>query len=93
MSKFTPGPWKEHHNSAPDWEGTWYINGLSKSNHQQLIVMGEGWSEEHRANAKLIAIAPDMYKFLIDFSKVPDATLIELKGWQEEAAKIIKGFG
>ena len=29
-------------------------------------------------------------KFLEDFTLLPEATLTELKGWQEEAAKIIK---
>ena len=59
MNKFTPGVWREHHSSAPDWESTWHINSGS-----QMIVMGEGWSEQQQANARLIAKAPEMYDIL-----------------------------
>lgn len=64
MSKHTPGPWgvrffksKEHRVSAPTWDTLAIVHG----NEDDAALDREG-----RANARLIAAAPDLLKALQD---------------------------
>ena len=68
MSNFTPGPWKQARSEG-------YIivdNGIRPS-----TVIAHAWSvdihkpEEWKANARLIAAAPDMYAVLKEIASGP----------------------
>ena len=68
-SKHTPGPWAIYNgcNVYPD-------NGDTKARHHVAEVTPEGWQsehcditpEEHKANARLIAAAPELLEALQD---------------------------
>lgn len=66
QAKFTPGPWEVNTNGA----GHTAVFGKRGS---PVCVFGQGFDEEfhrfrkHKANAALIAAAPDMYKALEEF--------------------------
>ena len=92
MSKFTPGPWKTEV-IYPDGDYQCRIMAEDKK-----IIVGEpnlrgGPANIHwKPNAELIAIAPDMYKFLSDLIKYPESIdPIQFMGLKEEAHRIIKG--
>ena len=56
-SKHTPGPWT----AEKDYESDWIINGANGS----LLAIIEGWTDEiDKADAHLIAAAPEMYEAL-----------------------------
>jgi len=67
-SKHTPGPWSVYETYPPHLDGS---NSISYSVHQEGADHGRSWidvtlgsSEEDRANANLIAAAPEMYEAL-----------------------------
>ncbi len=82
---FTDRPWKVHTTIHESDELVYHI--------EPSMAYGDNLDdEEAKANAKLIAIAPDMYKFLSDLIKYPESIgPIQFMGLKEEAHKIIKG--
>ncbi len=84
MSKFTPGLWKIKKN-----KNVYHIYDLSDLH---IATIFEYEKETEKANAELIAIAPDMYKFLLDLIKYPESIdPMQFMGLKEEAHRIIKG--
>jgi alkylhydroperoxidase family enzyme len=61
MSKHTPGPWAV----GPDLEVFYALNGVGITRPLKLTSMA-GRTEEDRANARLIAAAPEMLEALQD---------------------------
>ena len=59
--KHTPGPWKFRELECEDGRGMGYVSG--GPNDVDLFHTGamELWASENRANARLIAAAPDLY--------------------------------
>ena len=59
--KHTPGPWKFRELECEDSRGMGYVSG--GPNNVDLFHTGamELWASENRANARLIAAAPDLY--------------------------------
>ena len=92
MSEFTPGPW--YNTTQPEWENepvTAHIQSASK-NEDNYICAVEILDAECEANARLIAVAPDLLFMLqdlilncVDFDEWPRTVtsakaLIELAG-------------
>jgi hypothetical protein len=60
MDKWTPGPWKLKFDTL--WAGTTYLVAIVNSNGETIRVSGMALSSgaEPEANAKLIALAPEL---------------------------------
>ena len=93
MSKFTPGPWETNLEQKD-------IASVNSINREICALPFECedfdkekyYKEEIIATAELIAIAPDMHKFLLDLIKYPESIdSMQFMGLKEEAHRIIKG--
>ena len=71
MSKHTPGPWEVVEDIRDEDEEFQYTAGFDICSYDGVSVVGcegiSGGSEVERANANLIAAAPDLLKALIDY--------------------------
>lgn len=69
--KYTPGPWEARliPNSLGESNNHWEVNADSphcKGKHQQICEMNGPWNpSNYKANAKLIAAAPEMLQRII----------------------------
>jgi len=100
MSKFTPGPWYTNF----EQKDVCFVNSANREICSLPIEDSESkdlaydfiqlaYIGEIQTNATLIAIAPAMYKFLSNFSKLSNVgDHAEMLGWQHEANEIIKGI-
>ena len=64
MCKFTPGPWKINYKRVTP------VNGKQDGTDDICHVYGD--EEKEIANAKLIALAPEMYKLICDVINYTD---------------------
>ena len=75
MSKHTPGPWEVEEDIRHEDEESQYTAGFDIFSSDGASVVGcegiSGGSEVERANANLIAAAPDLLNALIDFLDDP----------------------
>ena len=62
---FTPGPWESEDCTPGDSKGLCFA---VKSKHTIVARTTDGW-DEARANARLIASAPEMYELLVRISQ------------------------
>ena len=87
MSKFTPGPWEVCIST-----GLFVVVKNPPTMEPITIACSPSPHEWKLADAELIAIAPDMYKFLLDLTKYSESIdPMQFMGLKEEAWKIIKG--
>ena len=63
MSKFTPGPWK-HYDAPNQVEGDAILGPLR--HHTQSIARVSRNPKEWKANAQVMAVAPELYEALKD---------------------------
>jgi hypothetical protein len=88
--KRTPGPWivqqvETARNGYDDWQT--YTIRSSPANHC-LAVVGEvdhATAPSNKANAALIAAAPDLLRALQDLIPLLDSELDAVENWQDEA--------
>ena len=99
MSKFTPGPWKTlevmDKQNNPCGYSIWEEREKKYPDEPlpyKICQTPDGTTVTNKANANVIAIAPDMYKFLSDLTKYPESIdSMQFMGLKEAAWKIIKG--
>ena len=87
---FTPGPWVSEDCTPGESEG---LRFAIKSKHTIVARTTDGWNEA-RANARLIAFAPEMHELLVRVSKCNGHDLLSLAmDARELLAKVEGGEG
>jgi hypothetical protein len=74
MRKFTPGPWEAGSNPKGIGSNDWVVRPRGEFPHGEWIAdVGYGSTDpERRANARLIAAAPEMCDALLAFLEIGD---------------------
>lgn len=66
MTKHTPGPWSVGYQGLNAWE----IESDDRNSLASVIALGEEMSPEDKANAHLIAAAPDLLSVVVELSRL-----------------------
>ena len=82
MSKHTPGPWRVVRQNGSPTTGEWMIAG---SKHGYLAEVRDCGSGDVKANAHLIAAAPDLYDAL-------DSLLSAIDSCAELTPQLLRAF-
>ena len=72
MTEFTPGPWASHEHTQTDTY-TIYVAGR---NWESWGIAHIGYTKEDKANARLIAAAPDLLEALTEYIRLFEAHCI-----------------
>lgn len=83
--KHTPGPWKVCRANPSPTTGEWMIAGAEPGYLAEVRDLGRGQCE---ANARLIAVAPDLYKRLLESTDMLERILAD-KEWGSIEEQII----
>ena len=71
MSTHTPGPWTIHSEAANAASGS-PINSEIRGGHHVVVRLGTMHADSTKANARLIAAAPDLLAALLEISRCCD---------------------